>query len=63
MENVELWVLGVIAIYHMVLGIIAKIGELTKREIFDENHFVYKIADFLEKIADFFNGNNKHKND
>ena len=63
MENVEFWVLGVIAIYHMVLGIIAKASELTKREIFDKDHFVYKVADFLEKIADFFNGNNKHKDD
>ena len=63
MESVELWVLGVIAIYHMSLGIVAKVSELTKREILDEGHLLFKIADFLEKVADFFNGNNKHKND
>ena len=60
MENVEFWVLGVIAVYHACLTLASKISVLIKREIFDKDHVVYKIADFLEKVADFFNGNPKH---
>lgn len=60
LDSVHYIVLSVVVCYNALLTAASTILEHFKKSL-NENHWLFKVSDILNKIVDFLSANKKHK--